>query len=107
MKTEDKFVAMVHHATIDQKDKIFVADEQNVFSIDAVEDSVANILTLDYRQTSITQMVGRYSMTVARILLYLSDLKGCLHIFDPDEYEIKSEKQLFTGGKSPKSKVIH
>lgn len=101
IKTQEKFKAMVHHFNQFQE-YLFVADEQNVHSIDLKSGEVINLLTLDYRETTITDMVGRFSKTNGKMMLFISDMKGKLRVFDPDLYLITNEVQLF----APEERVL-
>lgn len=91
---QDKLVDFVYHYQ-QQVEYIFAIDELNVYTIDPLAHTAVNTLTMDARSTCLKCMVGRYSQSKKRFLLFIGDNRGRLNVFDPQEMEIIGEVQLF------------
>lgn len=80
LRTTEQFIDMIYHqeGTVEF---LVVLDCLNIWLIHPASLEATNVLSLHYRDTDLKCMVGRYSRTQKKYVLFVGDIKGMVRIY--------------------------
>jgi len=97
---EGGFIDMIYDGSLPAEEIIYLIDSENLFSLNPYfaitnPDFKMELFSTDFRTSFLRSIVGRYSQTQKSFIIYLGDNKGTIKVYDPKQYIITNEIEIF------------